>query len=79
MDKFIDMVTVPTHKANAQSLTSFVAFIASASIAALIIIVAILLPVLCTPTAVICWISMLLESTSVGLATIAWWIKTNAL
>ena len=79
MDKFIKKVKVPTHKANAQSLTSFVAFIASASIAALIMIVAILLPVICTPMAAICWISMLLEATSVCLGGIALWIKMNAL
>jgi hypothetical protein len=79
MNKFIDMAAVPTQKANAQSLTCFVSFIASASIAVLTMIVAILLPVLCTPTAVICWISLILEATSIGLGGIAWWIKINAL
>jgi hypothetical protein len=77
--KTIDMVAIQPHKANAQSLTCFGAFVAAASFSALIMIVAILLPVMCTPTAVVCWMSMLLEASSVVFGYIAWWIKTKAM
>lgn len=79
MNKFIDMTSIPTQKANAQGLTCFGSFIASTSLAALIMIFAILLPVMCVPTALICWISMACEAISVCLGGIAWWIKINAL
>lgn len=77
--KTIDMVAITPQKANAQNLTCFVAFIASAVIAVILMLVACVLPALVTPTAVICWISMALEAASIGLAYIAYWIKIKAL
>jgi hypothetical protein len=77
--KTIDMVAIPNRKANAQQLTCFASFIASATSAVLVMIVACLLPVMCAPVAAVCWTSMLLEAISICLGFIAYWIKTKAL
>lgn len=78
-DKPVDLVAVQPKKANAQSLTCFVAFIATALIAVIMMIAACALPVLCNVTATICWVSMGLEAASAGLGFVAYWIKRNAL
>ena len=78
-DKPVDLVAVQPKKANAQSLTCFVACIATALIAVIMMIAACALPVLCNVTATICWVSMGLEAASAGLGFVAYWIKRNAL
>jgi hypothetical protein len=77
--KEINLVGLETKKANAQSLTCFVAFVATAVLAVAMMIAACVLPVLFDVTAVICWISMGLEAASAGLGFVAYWIKRNAL
>ena len=77
--KEINLVGLETKKANAQSLTCFVACIATALIAVIMMIAACALPVLCNVTATICWVSMGLEAASAGLGFVAYWIKRNAL
>ena len=79
MKKTIDMVAIPVKKANAQSLTCFVAFVTSAVLAAVAMIVAGILPVLVKANEITCWICMLIEVVSIGLGYIAFWIKTKAL
>lgn len=77
--KEVNLVGLETKKANAQSLTCFVAFIATVALAAAMMIVACVLPVVFNVTAAICWISMGLEAASAGLGFVAYWIKRNAL
>lgn len=77
--KEVNMVAVQTKRANAQTLTCFIAFIATAVLAVAMVIAACALPVLFNVTAVICWISMALEAASVGLGFVAYWVKRNAL
>lgn len=77
--KEVNLVGLETKKANAQSLTCFVAFIATAVFAVAMMIAACALPMVCNVTAVICWISMGLEAASAGLGFVAYWIWRNAL
>ena len=75
--KNIDMVAIETKKANAQNLTCFITCIVSAAIAAILMIVACVLPAVVTVTEIICWVSMALEAVSIALGFIAYWIKRN--
>ena len=75
----INMVAMPPKKANAQSLTCFVAFIATVLLSVTMMTAACVLPVLFDVTAIICWISMALEAASAGLGLVAYWIKRNAM
>ena len=78
--KDIDMVTIDPKKANAQSLTCFITFIATAVIAVILMIVACINPIITTTTTEItCWISMALEAVAIGLGFIAYWIKKHTL
>jgi hypothetical protein len=77
--KDIDMVAIQPKKANAQALTCFIAWIATAVFAALMIITACVLPVVFEATAVMCWVCMALEAVSAGLGFVAYWVKCNAL
>ena len=72
------MVAIETKKANAQNLTCFVTFIVAAVIAAILMIVACVLPAVVSVTAIICWISMALEAVAIAIGIIAYWIKRNA-
>lgn len=75
----IDMVAIQTKKANAQNLTCFIAFVATAVLAAILMIVACVMPMFVTTTAITCWISMAMEAMSVFLGFVSYWIKVNAL
>ena len=78
--KTIDMVAITPNKANAQSLTCCITFIATALLAVALMLVACVIPAMISSvTEVICWISMGLEAVSIGLGCIAFWIKRNAL
>jgi hypothetical protein len=79
MSKNVDMVAIQTKKANAQNLTCFIAFVASASIAGILMAVAWALPAIIAVTKITCWISMVLEAAAIGLVFVACWIKKNAL
>lgn len=79
MKKNIDAVMIVASKANAQNLTCFVTFIAAAAFAAIMMLVACVLPAMVAVTEVICWISMGLEAVAVALGFIAYWIKRHAL
>lgn len=77
--KNIDMVALEVHKANAQNMTCFIAFIAAVTLAIGLFLVACVLPAMTNVTEIICWISMGLEAVAVGLGFVAYWIKRNAL
>lgn len=78
--KTIDMIAITPAKANAQNATCFITFIATGFLSVVLILVACVLPAMITTvTEIICWISMALEATSIGLGCVAIWIKRNAL
>lgn len=77
--KEIDLVAVQPRKANAQRLTCYAAFLATAMIAFIMMLVACLLPISISVTEDVCYASMTLEAASVGLGFVAYWIKRNAL
>lgn len=72
-------VAIEIKKANAQSLTCFIAFIATAALAAIIMIAAFLIPTIVTVTEGTCWLAMALEAASIGLGFASYWIKNHAL
>lgn len=76
----IDMVAITPKRANAQTLTCFVTFIATASLSIGMLLIACVLPAVATEiTKTTCWISMGLEAGSLVFGIIAYWIKRNAL
>ena len=76
----IDMVAITPKRANAQTLTCFITFIATAFLSVVLMLVACVLPTMVeTVTEKICWISMGLEATSAIIGSVAYWIKKNAL
>lgn len=77
--KTIDAVAMPVAKANAQNLTCVIAFIVSASLSIVLMLVACVMPAMISVTEVICWIAMALEAASIGFGCIAYWVKRNAL
>ena len=77
--KTIDMVAMNTKKANAQNLTCFIAFVAAAALAAIMFVVACIMPVFVTTTEITCWVSMALEAAAICLGFVSYWIKVNAL
>lgn len=79
MKKSIDMVAIPVKKANAQSLTCFVAFVTSATLAVAAMMLACLLPLVVEVTKMTCWICMLIMGAAIGLGYVAFWIKAKAL
>ena len=77
--KTIDMVAIQTKKANAQNMTCFCAFVVTAALAAIIMIVACIMPAIVTTTAITCWVSMIMEAVAIFLGFVSYWIKANAL
>lgn len=78
--KAIAYEAITAKKANAQSLTCFITFIATTALAITFMLVACVAPAMITNvTEVTCWISMALEAISAGLGYVAYWIKRNAL
>ena len=78
--KILEMVAISAKKANAQSLTCFIAFITATALAVILMLVACVAPAMIADvTEVTCWVSMALEAISIGLGYIAYWIKKNAL
>lgn len=77
--KNIDMVALEVGKANAQNMTCFITFIATAVLAIAMMLVACVLPAMVNVTEITCWISMALEAIAAGLGCVACWIKRNAL
>ena len=76
----IDLVAITPKKANAQSLTCFITFLATALLSIGMMIVGCVLPAVATEiTKAICWISMGFEAGSLMFGIIAYWIKRNAL
>ena len=76
----IDMVAITPKRANAQTLTCFITFLTTAFLSVGMMLVACVLPAVVTEiTKVICWISMGLETGSLVLGIIAYWIKCNTL
>ena len=77
---FIDMVAITPKRANAQTLTCFVTFIATALASIAMMLIACVLPTMVeTVKEATCWISMGLEAASIVFGFIAYWIKCNAL
>lgn len=78
--KALEMVAMTIHKANAQHLTCFVAFITAIALSILLMLVACVMPaIIADVTEMTCWSSMVLEATSISLGWVAYWIKRNAL
>ena len=78
--KYIDMVAITPKRANAQTLTCFITFLATAFVSIVTMLIACVLPTMIeTTTETICWISMGLEATSICVGYLALWIKRNAL
>ena len=77
--KNIDMVAITPKKANAQSLTCFITFIATVCLSTICMVTACLLPVWLEPTKIICWVAMAFEAIAIVFGFIAYWIKRNAL
>lgn len=77
--KTIDMVAITPEKANAQNLTCFIAFVSTAALAIMLMLVACVLPAMSSVTEKTCWFSMALEAMSIGFGYVAYWIKRNAL
>ena len=76
----IDMVAITPRKANAQSLTCFITFLATASLSVGMMLVGCVLPAVATEiTKATCWLSMCLETISLVFGIISYWIKRNAL
>lgn len=75
----IDMVAITPKRANAQTLTCFITFIATAFLSIALMLIACVLPTMVEVTEKICWISMGLEATSAIIGSVAYWIKKNAL
>jgi hypothetical protein len=77
--KNIDMVAIQTKKANAQNLTCFIAFVAAAALAVILMVAACVMPAVVTTTEITCWVSMAMEAAAIALGFVSYWIKTNAL
>ena len=77
--KAIAYEAITIKKAKAQHLTCFVAFIASAALSIVLMLVACVMPAMVNVTEVTCWSSMILEATSISLGYISYWIYKNAL
>lgn len=77
--KTIDMVAIQTKKANAQNLTCFIAFVVTAALAAIIMVVACIIPVIVTTTEITCWVCMVMEAVAIFLGIVSYWIKANTL
>lgn len=78
--KYIDMVAITPKRANAQTLTCFITFLATALLSIALMLVACVLPTMVeTVKETTCWISMGLEAASIVLGFVAYWIKRNAL
>lgn len=78
--KTIMYEAITAKKANAQSLTCFIAFITATALAIVLMLVACIVPaMIANVTEVTCWASMVLEATSIALGYVAYWIKKNAL
>lgn len=78
--KPIDMVAITPKRANAQTLTCFITFLATALLSIALILVACVLPAMIAEiTETICWISMGLEAASIVFGCVSYWIKRNAL
>lgn len=76
----IDMVAITPKRANAQTLTCFITFIATAFASIAMMLIACVLPTMIeTITETTCWISMGLEAASICVGCLALWIKRNAL
>lgn len=76
----IDMVAITPKRANAQTLTCFITFLATAFASIAMMLIACVLPTMVeTVTETICWISMGLEAASIGVGYLALWIKRNTL
>ena len=76
----IDMVAITPKRANAQTLTCFITFLATAFLSVALMLIACVLPTMVEAvTEKICWISMSLEAASVIIGCVAYWIKKNAL
>ena len=77
--KELEMVAISPEKANAQSLTCFIAFVVMTALAVILMIAAFVLPIFAVTTKIICWIAMGLEAIAFGFGCIANWINNNAL
>ena len=78
--KAIEYEAMTIKKANAQHLTCFIAFIASAALSIVLMLVACVMPAMITNvTEVTCWCSMVLEATSICLGWVSYWIYKNTL
>lgn len=78
--KYIDMVAITPKRANAQTLTCFITFIAASLASIAMILIGCVLPTMVeTVKETTCWISMGLEAASIVFGFIAYWIKRNAL
>lgn len=76
----IDMVAMTPKRANAQTLTCFITFIATAFLSIALMLIACVIPAMIAEvTETICWISMGLEAASIVFGCVAYWIKRNAL
>ena len=76
----VDMVAITPKRANAQTLTCFITFLATALLSITFMLVACVLPTMAEAvTEKICWMSMGFESASIVLGFVAYWIKRNAL
>lgn len=77
--KAIAYEAITIKKAKAQHLTCFVAFITSAALSIVLMLVACVMPAMVNVTEITCWSSMILEATSIGLGYISYWIYKNTL
>ena len=75
----IKLVALAIEKAKAQHLTCFTAFIASAALSIILMLVACVMPAMANVTEVTCWSAMILEAMSIGLGYASYWIYKNAL
>lgn len=76
----IDMVAMTPKRANAQTLTCFITFIATAFLSIALMLIACVIPAMIAEvTEIVCWISMGLEAASIVFGCVACWIKRNAL
>ena len=76
----IDMVAITPKRANAQTLTCFITFLATALASIVMMLIGCVLPTMVeTVKETTCWISMGLEAASIAFGFIAYWIKCNAL
>ena len=76
----IDMVAITPKRANAQTLTCFITFLATALASIAMMLIACVLPTMVeTVKETTCWISMGLEAASIAFGFVAYWIKCNAL